>query len=190
VLAIGLVVDDAIVVLENIYRRIEEGEPPLLAAFNGSRQVAFAVVATSVVVVAVFLPLAFQNDYIGRIFAELAVTISAAIIISTVLALSLTPMLCSKILRHSWAAHRVSIRSPIGPPTATSAAGDRDAGCTLCAGRGGRAAASFNLPPDDSPRGPGHPRRHRPEGASFHARPTAGARTPGRCRWSRRTPGR
>jgi len=99
VLAIGLVVDDAIVVLENIHRRIEEGEPPLLAAFNGSRQVAFAVVATTVVVVAVFLPLAFQNDYIGQIFAELAVTISAAVIISTVLALSLTPMLCSKFLR-------------------------------------------------------------------------------------------
>jgi multidrug efflux pump len=99
VLAIGLVVDDAIVVLENIHRRIEDGEPPLLAAYNGARQVAFAVIATSVVVVAVFLPLAFQNDYIGRIFAELAVTISAAVLISTLLALSLTPMLCSKMLR-------------------------------------------------------------------------------------------
>jgi multidrug efflux pump len=99
VLAIGLVVDDAIVVLENIHRRIEDGEPPLLAAYNGARQVAFAVIATSVVVVAVFLPLAFQNDYIGRIFAELAVTISAAVLISTLLALSLTPMLCSKWLR-------------------------------------------------------------------------------------------
>jgi multidrug efflux pump len=98
VLSIGLVVDDAIVVLENIHRRIENGEPPLLAAFNGSRQVAFAVVATTAVLVAVFTPIVFLSDNMGVIFSELAVTICAAVIFSSVLALSLTPVLCSKIL--------------------------------------------------------------------------------------------
>jgi multidrug efflux pump len=101
VLSIGLVVDDSIVVLENAHRRIENGEPPLLAAYNGTRQVAFAVIATTVVLVSVFAPVAFLKDSIGRIFAELAVTISAAVIISSVLALSLAPMLCSKLLHSS-----------------------------------------------------------------------------------------
>ena len=99
VLSIGLVVDDSIVVIENAHRRIETGEPPLLAAFNGTRQVAFAVIATTVVLVAVFAPVAFLKDSVGRIFAELAVTISAAVMISSVLALSLAPMLCSKLFR-------------------------------------------------------------------------------------------
>ena len=99
VLAIGLVVDDAIVVLENIHRRIEEGEPPLVAAFNGSRQVAFAVIATTAVLVAVFTPIMFLTDNIGVIFGELAVTIAAAVVFSSVLALSLTPAMCSKLLR-------------------------------------------------------------------------------------------
>lgn len=99
VLAIGLVVDDSIVVLENIHRRIEEGEKPLLAAYNGARQVTFAVIATTVVLVAVFVPIMFLTDNIGKVFAELAVTISAAVIFSSVLALSLTPMMCSKLLK-------------------------------------------------------------------------------------------
>ena len=98
VLAIGLVVDDSIVVLENIHRRIEAGEPPLLASFNGARQVGFAVVATTVVLVAVFVPIAFLQDSVGRLFGELAITISAAVIISSILALSLTPVMCSKLL--------------------------------------------------------------------------------------------
>ncbi len=98
VLAIGLVVDDSIVVLENVMRRIEEGEPPLLAAVNGSRQVAFAVIATTVVLIAVFVPITFLGGNIGVIFAELAVTIGTAVIFSSVLALSLTTMLCSKML--------------------------------------------------------------------------------------------
>jgi multidrug efflux pump len=101
VLCIGLVVDDSIVVLENAHRRIEEGEPPLLAAYNGTRQVAFAVIATTVVLVSVFTPIAFLRDSIGRIFAELGVTIAAAVIFSSVLALSLAPMMCSKLLRPS-----------------------------------------------------------------------------------------
>jgi multidrug efflux pump len=100
-LSIGLVVDDAIVVLENAHRRIEDGEAPLLAAFNGTRQVAFAVIATTVVLVSVFAPVAFLRDSIGRVFAELGVTVAAAVIFSSVLALSLSPMMCSKLLRSS-----------------------------------------------------------------------------------------
>jgi len=100
-LSIGLVVDDAIVVLENAHRRIELGEPPLLAAYNGTRQVAFAVIATTVVLISVFAPVAFLRDSIGRVFAELAVTIAAAVAFSAVLALSLSPMMCSKLLRSS-----------------------------------------------------------------------------------------
>lgn len=99
VLAIGLVVDDSIVVLENVHRRIEKGEPPLLASFKGTRQVGFAVIATTAVVVAVFTPIMFLTDNIGLIFSELAVTVCAAVIFSSVLALSLAPMLCSKMLR-------------------------------------------------------------------------------------------
>ncbi|HET8696746.1 MAG TPA: efflux RND transporter permease subunit, partial [Gammaproteobacteria bacterium] len=98
-LSIGLVVDDAIVVLENAHRRIETGESPLLAAYNGTRQVSFAVIATTVVLVSVFAPVAFLKDNIGRVFAELAVTIAAAVTFSAVLALSLSPMMCSKLLR-------------------------------------------------------------------------------------------
>ncbi|MEM6708874.1 MAG: efflux RND transporter permease subunit [Pseudomonadota bacterium] len=101
VLSIGLVVDDAIVVLENIYRRLEKGEAPLLAAYRGARQVSFAVIATTAVLVAVFTPIMFLKDNTGIIFRELAVAISAAVVFSSVLALSLVPMLCSKFLRHS-----------------------------------------------------------------------------------------
>ncbi|WP_448211363.1 efflux RND transporter permease subunit [Colwellia sp. MEBiC06753] len=100
VLAIGLVVDDAIVVLENIYRRIENGQPPLLAAYEGGREVAFAVIATTLVLVAVFVPLVFLSGNIGRLFTEFALAIAAAVIFSSLTALSLTPMLCSKMLKH------------------------------------------------------------------------------------------
>ncbi len=99
VLSIGLVVDDAIVVLENVFRRIQKGEPALLAAKRGAAQVVFAVVATTAVLVAVFAPIAFLTDNIGRIFAELAVTLCASLILSSVLALSIVPMLASKLLR-------------------------------------------------------------------------------------------
>ena len=108
VLSIGLVVDDSIVVLENVHRRIEAGEAPLLAAYNGTRQVAFAVIATTAVVVAVFAPIAFLQDNIGRIFSELAVTVCAAVIFSSVLALSLAPMMCSKLLRPAGQENRIT----------------------------------------------------------------------------------
>jgi multidrug efflux pump len=99
VLAIGLVVDDAIVVLENIHHRIEQGEPPLTAAFLGARQVGFAVIATTVVVCAVFVPVMFIAGQTGALFRELAVAMIASVALSGVLALSLTPMLCSKLLQ-------------------------------------------------------------------------------------------
>ncbi|HVY84547.1 MAG TPA: efflux RND transporter permease subunit [Caulobacterales bacterium] len=99
VLAIGLVVDDAIVVVENIQRRVDEGEPPLLAAERGARQVFFAVVATTIVLISVFAPLMFLPGYIGRLFVELAVAIASAVAFSAFLALSLSPMLGSKLLR-------------------------------------------------------------------------------------------
>ena len=99
VLAIGLVVDDAIVVLENIQRHIEEGMPPLKAALTGSREIAFAVVAMTVTLVAVFAPLAFSTGNTGRLFMEFALTVAAAVLVSGFVALTLTPMMCSKLLR-------------------------------------------------------------------------------------------
>jgi multidrug efflux pump len=111
VLAIGLVVDDAIVVTENIQRRLDLGEPPLVAAERGARQVFFAVVATTVVLLAVFAPLLFLPGYVGRLFVELAAAIAAAVAFSAFLALTLSPMLASKILKpaanNGWLAHRV-----------------------------------------------------------------------------------
>ena len=100
VLAIGLVVDDSIVVLENIYRRIEEGESPLMASYNGAREVGFAVIATTLVLVSVFLPLVFLEGNVGRLFVEFAITVATAVIFSSIAALTLSPMLCSKILKH------------------------------------------------------------------------------------------
>ncbi|MCR9255092.1 MAG: efflux RND transporter permease subunit [Alphaproteobacteria bacterium] len=99
VLAIGLLVDDAIVVLENIHRRIELGETPLVAAYRGTRQVAFAVVATTVVLLAVFVPVSFTEGDIGRLFSEFSLTMAAAVAISSFVALTLSPMLASRLLR-------------------------------------------------------------------------------------------
>jgi multidrug efflux pump len=99
VLAIGLVVDDAIVVLENIMRRRRSGEPALRAAFLGTRQVGFAVVATSVVVVAVLVPIALMQGNTGRLFAEFALTLAGAVALSTLVALTLSPAMCTAILR-------------------------------------------------------------------------------------------
>jgi len=101
VLAIGLVVDDAIVVVENIQRRVDEGEDPLVAAQRGARQVFFAVVATTVVLVSVFAPLMFMPGFTGRLFVELAVSVAAAVVFSSLLALSLSPMLSSLLLRRA-----------------------------------------------------------------------------------------
>ncbi|MEC7584672.1 MAG: efflux RND transporter permease subunit [Planctomycetota bacterium] len=99
VLAIGLVVDDAIVVLENIARRMRDGEPPIRAALLGARQVGFAVVATTVVLVAVFVPIAFLEGNTGRLFTEFALALAAAVVLSTLVALTLSPVMCSFLLR-------------------------------------------------------------------------------------------
>ncbi|MGQ0675661.1 MAG: efflux RND transporter permease subunit, partial [Rhodospirillales bacterium] len=98
VLAIGLVVDDAIVVLENIHRRIEEGEPPLLASVYGAKQIGFAVISTTLVLIAVFVPLSFLSGNTGRLFREFGISVAAAVAFSGVVALSLSPMMCSKFL--------------------------------------------------------------------------------------------
>jgi multidrug efflux pump len=100
VLSIGIVVDDAIVVLENVYHRIEEGDPPLKAAFEGTRQVGFAIVSTTLVVCAVFVPVMFISGQTGLLFRELAAAMIGAIAFSGFLALTLAPMLCSKLLRY------------------------------------------------------------------------------------------
>lgn len=98
VLAIGLVVDDAIVVIENIYRRLEYGESPLVAAYRGTRQVGFAVIATTMVLVAVFVPITFLGGDIGRLFTEFSITMAAAVVFSSFVALSCSPMMASKLM--------------------------------------------------------------------------------------------
>ena len=101
VLAIGLVVDDAIVVLENIFRHIEEGLAPFQAAMKGAKEIGFAVMAMTLTLAAVFAPLAFTPGRTGRLFVEFALTLAGAVIVSGFVALTLTPMMCSKLLRHN-----------------------------------------------------------------------------------------
>jgi multidrug efflux pump len=100
VLAIGLVVDDAIVVLENIHRHIEEGMSPFTAAVRGSREIAFAVVAMTITLAAVFVPLVFSTGNTGKLFTEFALTVAMAVLVSGFVSLTLTPMMCSKLLKH------------------------------------------------------------------------------------------
>jgi multidrug efflux pump len=108
VLAIGLVVDDAIVVLENIYRRIEHGEPSLLAAIDGSKEIGFAVVATTLVLSAVFVPISFLGGRVGRLFSEFGFTLAASILFSCLIALSLTPMMTSQLFKNGATRSKVS----------------------------------------------------------------------------------
>jgi multidrug efflux pump len=108
VLAIGLVVDDAIVVLENIYRRIEHGQPSLLAAIDGSREIGFAVIATTLVLSAVFLPISFLGGRVGRLFSEFGFTLAASILFSCLVALTLTPMMTSQLFKGGATRSRVS----------------------------------------------------------------------------------
>ena len=108
-ISVGFVVDDAIVVIENVYRFIEHGDPPMQAALKGARQIGFTVVSMSTSLVAVFIPLLFMGGLIGRLFHEFAVTISLAILVSGVISLTLTPMLCSRFLKPEsglWPARR------------------------------------------------------------------------------------
>ena len=101
VLAIGLVVDDAIVVLENIYRHIEEGKAPLDAAIIGAKEIGFAVVAMTLTLAAVYAPLAFAPGRTGRLFTEFALALAGAVVVSGFVALTLSPMMCSKLLKHN-----------------------------------------------------------------------------------------
>lgn len=108
VLAIGLVVDDAIVVLENIYSKVEQGETPERAGVNGTKEIFMAVVSTTITLVVVFLPLLFMGGTSGRLFREFGVTIAGAVLISAFVALTLTPMLSSRLLKsdkHGWLFH-------------------------------------------------------------------------------------
>jgi multidrug efflux pump len=100
VLAVGLVVDDAIVVMENIYVKIENGMPPLEAAFKGSKEIYFAILSTTVVLVCVFMPVVFLSGVTGRLFREFGIAIAGSVVISAFVALTLSPMMCSKMLKH------------------------------------------------------------------------------------------
>ena len=99
VLATGLVVDDAIVMMENIYRRIESGVEPIKAGLEGAKEIYFAIIATSITLIAVFMPIIFLQGITGRLFREFGIVVSGAIVISTLVSLTLTPMLCSRFLR-------------------------------------------------------------------------------------------
>src|SRR5262249_12686018 len=96
----GFVVDDAIVMIENISRYIEEGEPPLQAALKGSEQIGFTILSLTVSLIAVLIPLLFMGDVVGRLFREFAITLSVTILISAFVSLTLTPTMCAKLLKH------------------------------------------------------------------------------------------
>src|SRR3989442_2229526 len=100
-LSVGFVVDDAIVMLENIVRHMEKGEPPLAAAFDVAREVWFTILSMTLSLAAVFIPVLFLGGIVGRVFHEFAVTIGAAILVSGLVSLTLTPLLCSRLLRPS-----------------------------------------------------------------------------------------
>ncbi|HLK12662.1 MAG TPA: multidrug efflux RND transporter permease subunit, partial [Candidatus Binatia bacterium] len=96
----GFVVDDAIVMIENVARHVERGTPPLAAALEGSKQIAFTILSLTVSLIAVLIPLLFMGDIVGRLFREFAITLSVTILVSAVVSLTLTPMMCARLLRH------------------------------------------------------------------------------------------
>ena len=100
-IATGFVVDDAIVMIENISRYIEEGDSPLQAALKGSKQIGFTIISLTISLIAVLIPLLFMGDVVGRLFREFAITLAVAILISAVVSLTLTPMMCARLLRHT-----------------------------------------------------------------------------------------
>ena len=100
-IATGFVVDDAIVMIENIARYIEEGDPPLEAALKGAEQIGFTIISLTFSLIAVLIPLLFMGDVVGRLFREFAITLAVAILISAVVSLTLTPMMCARLLRHT-----------------------------------------------------------------------------------------
>ena len=98
-IATGFVVDDAIVMLENISRYIEEGDSPLQAALKGAKQIGFTLISLTLSLIAVLIPLLFMADVVGRLFREFAITLAVAILISLVVSLTLTPMMCARLLK-------------------------------------------------------------------------------------------
>ncbi len=99
-IATGFVIDDAIVMIENISRYIEQGEPPMQAALKGSEQIGFTIISLTISLIAVLIPLLFMGDVVGRLFREFAVTLAVSILISAFISLTLTPMLSSRLLKH------------------------------------------------------------------------------------------
>ena len=173
VLAIGLVIDDAIIMLENIYRHMEEGEKPIPAAIHGAREIAFPVLSTTISLIAIFIPLGFMRGDIGRLFSEFALTVPVAVGLSGLVALTMTPMLCSRALRLSepgkgplafferifeWM-HRSYSASAVW-----AVRHRRTMGLFMIAQRGAHVRALRHLPPDlRTDGGPGlHP--HHPQG--------------------------
>ena len=141
-IAVGFVVDDAIVVVENIYRHIEDGEPPFEAALKGAREIGFTVLSISCSLIAVFIPLLLMGGIIGRLFREFALTVTAAIAVSALVSLTLAPMMCSRFMQRdagpSWPRlphHRGAASTPCCRST-----GARSTSC--CAIRPSRFASS------------------------------------------------
>ena len=99
ILAIGIITDDSVIMTDAIYRRIENGESPLVAAYKGSKQISFAIIATTLILVAVFLPLIFIDGIAGTLFRETAIALSFSVVVSSFVALTLSPMLASKFLK-------------------------------------------------------------------------------------------
>ena len=117
----GFVVDDAIVMIENIVRHIENGESPLDAALRGAREIGFTVISLTMSLIAVFIPLLFMTGLVGRMFREFALTLTIAVVVSAIVSLTLTPMMCSRLLRHQAAtAATASAASSTGRSTAPS----------------------------------------------------------------------
>ncbi len=131
-IATGFVVDDAVVMIENIARYIEAGDAPLEAALKGSAQIGFTILSLTVSLIAVLIPLLFMGDIVGRLFREFAITLSAAILVSAAVSLTLTPMLCAKLLRHQ----RGAQAGPRGPRLAggrsTGSSPSTRARCAWC----------------------------------------------------------
>ncbi|MGH7152466.1 MAG: efflux RND transporter permease subunit, partial [Acetobacteraceae bacterium] len=109
-IAVGFVVDDAIVMLENIYRHIEDGLSPLQATLQGAREIGFTILSMSISLVAVFIPLLLMGGIVGRLFREFAMTVAIAVLVSAFVSLTLTPMMCSRFLRHHEGRHSLAYR--------------------------------------------------------------------------------
>ena len=130
----GFVVDDAIVMIENISRYVEEGETPLEAALKGAEQIGFTILSLTVSLIAVLIPLLFMGDVVGRLFREFAITLGVTILISAVVSLTLTPMMCARLLRHM--PPERSRAASTTPPSASSTGSSRPTAraCTGCSG--------------------------------------------------------